>query len=62
VDTCQQLVVLFAEQPQRRSIFLAEDGMAALMELLQERSHKARHSQCACRTPWNAVSGRLYHC
>lgn len=41
VDACQQLTALFAEHPQRRSIFLAEDGLVALIELLEERSHKA---------------------
>ncbi|CAL8466918.1 g6454 [Coccomyxa elongata] len=40
VDACQQLAALFAEHPDRRAIFLAQDGIVAIIELLEERSHK----------------------
>lgn len=41
VDACQQLAALFAEHPDRRATFLAQDGIVAIIELLEERSHKA---------------------
>lgn len=40
VEAARALVALFAEHPARRSAFLAEDGAVALIELLEERSHK----------------------
>lgn len=42
VDACHQLAALFAEHPDRRAVFLAQDGIVAIIELLEERSHKAR--------------------
>lgn len=51
VDACQQLAALFAEHPDRRATFLAQDGIVAIIELLEERSHKvllliARAGRC----------------
>ena len=40
VDACQQLAALFTEHPGRRATFLAQDGIVAIIELLEERSHK----------------------
>ena len=46
LDACQQLTGLLAEQQERRSTFMAENGVAALIELLDERNAKvgAEHS------------------
>ncbi len=40
LDACQQLTGLLAEQQERRSTFMAENGVAALIELLDERNAK----------------------
>ena len=42
LDACQQLTGLLAEQQERRSTFMAENGVAALIELLDERNAKVR--------------------
>ncbi len=42
VDACQQLATLFNRHPERKAVFLADDGAAAVMELLEERSGKVR--------------------
>lgn len=49
VDACQQLAALFAEHPDRRAIFLAQDGIVAIIELLEERSHKVLSVDSPCR-------------
>ena len=40
LDACQQLIGLLAEQQERGSTFMAENGVAALIELLDERNAK----------------------
>lgn len=48
LDACQQLMGLLAEQQERRSTFMAENGVAALIELLDERNAKVQAEQ-SCR-------------
>jgi hypothetical protein len=40
IDACQQLVTTLRAQPEQKAVFVGEDGIAALMELLEERSSK----------------------
>ena len=40
LDACQQLTALLPEQQERRSTFVAENGIACLIELLDERNAK----------------------
>jgi hypothetical protein len=40
IDACQQLVMTLRAQPEQKAVFVGEDGIAALMELLEERSAK----------------------
>ncbi len=40
VEACQVLTSLVAESSDRKPVFLAEGGVIALMELLEERSTK----------------------
>ena len=40
LDACQQLTGLLEEQQERRSTFMVENGVAALIELLDERNAK----------------------
>ncbi len=42
LDACQQLTGLLAELQDRRSTFMAENGVASLIELLDERNAKVR--------------------
>ena len=51
---CTALAAAFAETPDRRCLFLAEDGGVAIMELLAERSSKAR-------SPYQAYNGGVLH-
>lgn len=46
VEACQVLTTLVTESADRKPIFLAEDGVIALLELLEERSTKVS-STCA---------------
>lgn len=45
---CAALAAAFAEAPDRRGLFLAEDGGVAILELLAERSPKACSLHHAC--------------
>lgn len=40
IDVCQQLVATLRAQPEHKAVFVGEDGIAALMELLEERTPK----------------------
>ena len=40
LDACHQLTALLPEQQERRSTFVAENGIACLIELLDERNAK----------------------
>ena len=66
VEACQVLTGLVAEDADRKPVFLAEGGVIALMELLEERSTKVKPvfsyvtsfscrrlslSVCLCRSP-----------
>ena len=42
LDACQQLTGLLAELQDRRITFMAENGVASLIELLDERNVKVR--------------------
>jgi len=42
VEACQVLTSLVAEDADRKPVFLAEGGVIALMELLEERSTKVK--------------------
>ena len=42
VGACGALAAAFAEAPERRGVFLAEDGAVAILELLDQRSPRAR--------------------
>ena len=42
VEACQVLTSLVTESSDRKPVFLAEGGVIALMELLEERSTKVR--------------------
>lgn len=42
VEACQMLTSLVTESSDRKPVFLAEGGVIALMELLEERSTKVR--------------------
>ena len=48
VEACQVLTSLVAEDSDRKPVFLAEGGVIALMELLEERSTKVALSSIAC--------------
>ena len=48
MDACQQLAALLPEQQERRSTFVAENGIACLIELLDERNAKVGvHAHCS---------------
>ena len=40
IEAAHALAALFSEYPGRRGAFVAEDGVVALIELLEERSHR----------------------
>ena len=42
LDACQQLAGLLSDQQERRATFVAENGVASLIELLDERNVKVR--------------------
>ena len=48
VEACQVLTSLVAEDSDRKPVFLAEGGVIALMELLEERSTKVALPSVAC--------------
>ena len=49
VEACQVLTSLVTESSDRKPVFLAEGGVIALMELLEERSTKVGHvCRCCC--------------
>ena len=48
VEACQVLTSLVAEDSDRKPVFLAEGGVIALMELLEERSTKVALSTIVC--------------
>lgn len=62
VEACQVLTSLVTESADRKPIFLAEDGVIALLELLEERSTKVTLcTACACPQQRTGVmSGRPY--
>ncbi len=49
LEAAAQLAALFGAHPSRRGVFLAEDGVVAIIELLEERSHKVRGRYLAWR-------------
>jgi hypothetical protein len=60
VEACQVLTSLVAEDADRKPVFLAEGGVIALMELLEERSTKVRPvfsyvRSSACKRPSSNV-------
>ena len=48
VEACQVLTSLVTEASDRKPIFLAEGGVIALMELLEERSTRVKDLVIAC--------------
>ena len=58
LEAAAQLTALFGAHPSRRSSFLAEDGVVALIELLEERSHKVGHRP---RLLWGALLPWCWH-
>ena len=42
LDACQQLAGLLSDQQERRATFVAENGIASIIELLDERNVKVR--------------------
>ena len=48
VGACGALAAAFAEAPERRGVFLAEDGAVAILELLDQRSPRARTPAALC--------------
>ena len=48
VEACQVLTSLVTEASDRKPIFLAEGGVIAVMELLEERSTRVKHLPTAC--------------
>lgn len=51
IDVCQQLVATLRAQPEHKAVFVGEDGIAALMELLEERTPKV--AGCPFTLPWS---------
>lgn len=59
---CTALAAAFAEAPDRRGLFLAEDGGVAILELLAERSPKACSLYQACMAVCSAQHSTVCAC